>query len=182
MQGYVTPLSLGVLLFPHLLVVVALLYKRTTRVSEKGWSMVTPGMSYWLPCVGSFAFSLLIIWVWAFVGSARSDAEFQMQIAWWLALFFAWSGAWCAWRIAVIGRQALRWRGSKVRWYRGSNTVEKSLENILGMTTAFASSTRVTLSDGTVMRVDNSAFNSSDLLARVEELNGLADPDAPGEH
>lgn len=182
MQPYVTTSGLLALALPLLIAIVLVAFSVHLRERRKGWSHVTPGLSYWLPFVLGLGLALLITWVWTFVGSARRDADFQMRVAWWLALAFGLMSTWCAWRIFGLERQSMRWRGDKIAWKEGSKLVERSLVGAASITTNFVGQSVVKFTGGECLRLDASAQNSSELIARIEELNGLADPNAPPEH
>jgi hypothetical protein len=56
---------------------LAKLQKRAPRVHD-GWQYLTPSAAEWCAVLGCFAMTLLFLYVFHFVGSARADAESQM--------------------------------------------------------------------------------------------------------
>jgi hypothetical protein len=66
----------------------AFFQRRRGRVVE-GWHYLTPGPMEWFCLVGGTAFSLLLLYIYHFVGSARADAAFQMQVLKWLVIAFS---------------------------------------------------------------------------------------------
>jgi len=64
-----------------MLAIVALtaLQKPDARVRE-GWHYLTPSAMEWFALIGSFTLTALMLWVYHFVGSARSDTATQMLI------------------------------------------------------------------------------------------------------
>jgi hypothetical protein len=79
------------------------------RKDYPGWLRMKPGGLHWFCYLGSAAFSCLLIWI--FVGSARSDADFQMNVAFCLSTAFGFCALYSAYRIYHIQQYALRIRG-----------------------------------------------------------------------
>src|SRR5690349_18549517 len=51
--------------------------QRTKPRIQDGWHYLTPSAMEWFALVGGVAMSLLFLWVYHFVGSARADAASQ---------------------------------------------------------------------------------------------------------
>jgi hypothetical protein len=51
---------------------------KTVQVDEQGWSSVTLGPWGYQAATGAAAFSLVLFYVWLFVGSSRADADTEM--------------------------------------------------------------------------------------------------------
>src|SRR5262249_39303455 len=72
----------------------AVVQRRKGRVVD-GWHYLTPGLMDWLAVVLSVGMAAIMIYIYYFVGSARADAAFQMQVCGWLAITFAAMGTAC---------------------------------------------------------------------------------------
>lgn len=182
MQSYVTFSGLILLVLPLATAVTLMSLALAAFAPEvvKGWRQVTPGAGYWVASVLSVALASLIGWVWSFVGSSRADGEAQMRIAWWLAFLFAWASCFAAWRILALSRQAIRWRGETVQWSGSAGPVPMtSLEHLQ---TSIRGYTRASFAGSKVLSIDLAATGADALVERLEDLNGLAPPDRPGEH
>ena len=182
MQSYVTSLGLILLVLP-LAVAVTLIAVAQTAFRPKtmpGWRMVTPGAGYWVASILSVALASLIGWVWAFVGSSRLDGAFQMRVAWWLAFVFAWASCFVAWRILALYRQAIRWRGETVQW--SGRAAPVTMTSLARLGTSIWGYTRAEFKGGQILSIDLAAMGADALVERLEDLNGLAPPDRPGEH
>jgi hypothetical protein len=64
------------------------LQRPNPRVRE-GWHYLSPSAMEWFGLVGSFGLTLLLLWIYHFVGSARADAATQMIVLKLLILAFA---------------------------------------------------------------------------------------------
>jgi hypothetical protein len=182
MESYVTPLSLISVLAPLIagavLAACALAFLRPKPV--KGWRTVSPGLGYWIGLLLSLCLSILIAWVWAFIGSSRVDGAFQMRIAWWLAFIFACGAAFAGQRIIRLSRQALRWRGDVLAWNGSEGDVP--MKSLLSIRTDVFGFARARFAGGRSLSVDLAAAGASDLIEKIEDVNGLAPDDRPGEH
>jgi hypothetical protein len=182
MQPYVSSTGLVPLLVPHVFTVFALVYSKMVAERLDDWQAVTPGYFHWFACLGIASFSLLIAWVWAFVGSARHDAASQMLAAWWLALSFGFISALCAWRIASIARASVHWRGDQVRWRSTAGSVEKSLLGVSDFNFSVISGyLTLQLTDGTLLKLDEYAIGAGKLIEHIVRLNGIESPEASDE-
>ncbi len=78
-------------------------------MDEEGWSSITLGPWGYGAATGAAAFSLLLFYVWLFVGSSRADAAIQMLICLLLSLAFL--------AISLFTLVSARWR--RVQWRDG---------------------------------------------------------------
>lgn len=168
----VVPLGLALVL--ALLSIIVWPQRRTP-----GWRLLSPGFGYWLAFGSSITLAGLVGSVWTFVGSTRPDGAFQMQVAWWLAFLFGCGAAVMGWRIASIHRLRLGWRGETLRW-SGVHAVQ--MRDLEAMEESFVGFTRLRFRGGASVAVDASAYGASDLIEKIEDVNGLATEDRPGEH
>lgn len=145
-----------------------------------GWRSVSPGLGYWVALLLSLALSVLIAWVWAFVGSSRVDGAFQMQVAWWLAVIFGCGAVFAGQRIVRLYRKNLRWRGDVLTWNDSGGRV--AMKSLVSLETTVFGFAQVRFEGGRTVSVDLAASGASDLVEMIEDVNGLAPADRPGEH
>ncbi len=183
MQPYVTWPSALALIAPLGLAVAFLTWSWTAPKRQQGWKYVTAGVGYGIACHGSLGLATLIAVVWLSVGSHRSDAAFQMQVAWWLSLAFGLSAAWCAHRMAAIARMGVRWRGGEVFWRQSGGEVGQPISKAVAITPSrWGGATRIRFDTGQQLCLDEMAARAGELLADIEDASGLADPDRAPEH
>ncbi len=144
-----------------------------------GWRLVRPGLGYWTALWLPLALAVLIGWVWLFVGSSRSDGATQMRIAWWLAFLFACGAAFSAFRIVSLHRLSLRWRGETIRWRGAGDLAMRELRTLKTHPLGYASAA---FADGARVRIDLAASNASELVEKLEDVNGLAREERVPEH
>ncbi len=166
------PLALGV-------VTVLLALILFPQKATPGWRRVTPGYGYWLAFTLSWGLGLLIGWVWGLVGSSRPDGDSQMNIAWSLSLLFACGACNMGWRILSLHRLKLEWRGESLRWSGQPSIQMRELDRIAS---TFLGSTTLHFRSGARVAVDGAAARASELVEKIEDVNGLTPEDAPGEH
>ena len=114
----------------------------------------------------------MISWVWLFVGSNRSDAEFQMRIALLLSLLFCSAGAFAGFQSAAIRRMALRWREGAIRWCVGGREACQEFASCQAIDRGFDGGFQIRFRDGTTLKLDGYAKNAGELLARLSEAIG----------
>ena len=173
MQDYVTALPFGLLLAAHASALAALGALLVTPAPVfRGWRVVGPGGTHWFCFVGSWVFGAVISWVWLFVGSARSDAEFQMRVAFWLSVIFTAAGAGTGFYAVWLRRTALRWRGSVIRWRQSGRDVEQKFADFDAIHRGLDGRLHIRFADQTILKLDWHARNAEDLLVRFSETLG----------
>lgn len=181
MPSYVTNTGILLLAGPMLAAILCLglsvsLFKAR---AAQGWRSVSPGIGYWTGFTLSLGLAMLIGWVWLFVGSERADGLFQMKVAWWLAFLFGCGSAFAGIRIISLHRLGLRWRGETLRWSGSGDVAMRDLQSLTASAFGFAIAV---FNDGTRLAIDLTAFNASQLVEKLEDVNGLATGDRPLEH
>jgi len=170
MQDYVTPLPLAAIVIAHLACVASVGAIAVARAPEHaGWRAVGPGGTHWFCLIGSWAFATLISWVWLFVGSARRDAAFQMNVALVLAIVFCAVAAWSGFRIAALRRMGLRWRNEAIVWHGGGRELQQTFADFDAVRRGMDGTLQIRFKDQAVLKVDPYARNASDFLARFSE-------------
>jgi hypothetical protein len=173
MQDYVTPLTLTAIVVAHLACVASVAAILMARVPEHaGWRLIGPSGTHWFCLLGSWAFGALISWVWLFVGSARRDAEFQMNVALVLAIVFCAGAAWSGFRIAKLRGMALRWRGDAIAWHESGRDHQQAFGAFDAVRRGFDGTFQIRFKDQSVLKLDPYARNVSDFLARFSEEIG----------
>jgi len=127
---------------------------------------------HWFGFLGSWAFAALISWVWLFVGSARRDAEFQMNVALVLAICFCACATWSGFRIAALRRMGLRWRGAAISSRAGGGELRQEFGNFEAIRRGLDGAFQIRFKDHSLLKLDPYARNASDFLARFSEELG----------
>ena len=173
MQDYVTPLPLAALLAAHAACITAsFTVSRCQTPPFPGWHLLGPSGSHWFCFVGSWAFGALISWVWVFVGSARADAEFQMNVALLLAVVFCTAGAGSGFYVAALRRKELRWRGDVICWRERRQEMRQEFSSFDAIRRNWDGAFQIRFKDQSILKLDFYARNASEFLARFSEEIG----------
>jgi hypothetical protein len=182
-QPYVTDFSLALVAGP---VVVALALAALTQAFRhqppSGWRVVKPSLGQWFTSLGSSAFASLIIWVWIYVGSARHDGAFQMNVAWWLAMAFGLGALVVSMQMLRIARGSVSWRSDKLAVGRGDGLSLRTMHDIERVDPVSLGRVRLHFQDGLVLPIDISANGADGLLQSVYAIKGMDDYFDPPEH
>lgn len=181
MQPYVTPLALGALGLTVCLAVLGSLGALLIRQDvPKGWRALRPGAGHWFAAFFSAGLSTLVAWVYLFVGSSRSDAAFQMRIAFLLSLAFGLGAIYSAWRIYLIKRENVRWRGTKVV-RRGKGGQDETVANgrAFGWRRTFSGWYVLGFSNGSMLYVDPYTKGADSIMVALGSAESPDDPDDP---
>lgn len=178
MQDYVTPS--GLIMLGAVAICIALLIAAiaaTPVATKSGWMLVRPGWMHWFSFYGSAALFALIAWVWIFVGSARSDAAFQMRIAFWLSFIFGISAVYSGLLIRKLRKMALRMQGRQIAYFDSDGReAGQSIDNFTAFRRRWRGDYQLLFNDGTVITLDPYANNSDEFMGR------LFDEPLPEEH
>ena len=137
-----------------------------------GWRRIAPSGMHWSGIVLGAGLVCLMLYVRLFVGSARADAENQMQILTWLILAFALCVLTGVATIRSVVRTDVRWRGTSLD-YAGANgsRITKDLAQVVGMQRRWTGNILIGFADGDVLKLDGYASGVSDLCARIIEID-----------
>jgi hypothetical protein len=146
------------------LAALAYLQKPTPRVQE-GWHYLTPSAMEWFGLVGCFALTLLFLWVYHFVGSARADAALQMVV---LKILIVVSAAGTALIFHTSFASELRWTEEAIEQHQPFFTTKtiRFADIVDGGLKAWTQSIWIAASDGTVIHFSPYA-NGAEALARA---------------
>ena len=169
MQDYVTPS--GLIMLGAIATCIALLIAAiaaTPMATKSGWMQIRPGGMHWFSFYGSAALFALIAWVWIFVGSARSDAAFQMRIAFWLSFAFGIGAVYSGLLIRKLRKTDLRMRGRQIAFV-GSDGCEasQSIDDFTAFRRRWRGDYQLLFNDGTVIALDPYAKNSDEFMGRL---------------
>jgi hypothetical protein len=170
LQDYVTPLPLLLVAATHaacLVATVTLLIVPPARFPD--WQVVRPAAMHWTAYIGSWALSLLITWVWLFVGSGRYDAKTQMNIALGLIVAFGAAAAWSGIYIALLRETALRWRDTEIRWQAKQKEVFQEMTSFEEFSRGWDGAVHIRFRDGTILKLDQYARNSVRLIEAISQ-------------
>ena len=100
----------------------------SASVDAEGWQWIRPAFMQHFALVGALAFSLLMWWLYFFVGSARADAEQQELVMLALALASG-AGALVVWWMFYANR--ISWRDDQIRLWTLGRATEYSFDDII---------------------------------------------------
>lgn len=148
--------------------------QRTKPRIQDGWHYLTPSAMEWFALVGGVAMSLLFLWVYHFVGSARADAASQMFILKMLIIVFA-AGTGIVFYTSFAVE--LRWNDHAIEQRRPFFAARaiRFADIVSGGLHPLTQSIWIAGSDGTVIRFSPYA-NGAETLARTIFQ---PEPDAP---
>lgn len=169
MQDYVTPS--GLIMLGAVATCIALLIAAiavTPAATKTGWMQVRPGGMHWFSFYCSASLFALIAWVWIFVGSARSDAAFQMRIAFWLSFTFGIGAVYSGLLIRKLRKTALRMRGGQIAYVDADGCeATQSIEDFTAFRRRWRGDYQLLFNDGTVIALDPYAKNSDEFMGRL---------------
>lgn len=169
MQDYVTSsglIMLGGVATCILLLIIAI--AATPMATKTGWMQIRPGGMHWFSFYGSAALFALIAWVWIFVGSERSDAVFQMRIAFWLSFIFGIGAVYSGLLIRNLRKTALRMRGGQIAYVdTDGREATQSIKDFTAFRRRWRGDYQLLFNDGTVIALDPYAKNSDEFMGRL---------------
>ena len=137
-----------------------------------GWHRIKPSGMHWFVIVGSSGFVGLMLYVRLFVGSARADAESQMQILTLLILAFALCVVIGAIAFRAIIRADVRWRGKSLDYAGPNNSrVTKDLSQVADMKRRWTGHVVIGFADGETLKLDGYADGVTELCSRIIEID-----------
>lgn len=149
---------------------------RRSTPGKRGWRELQPGASYAFAIIGGTLLTLFLSYIWLFVGSARSDAESQMQILFWLIMAFGGATTITLIQFRAARRTAIRWRGDILCWQdRTGAEQRRSLDDIVALRRALLGPVHVLFEDGAELRIDP---NTKHALALIGEIDDRLEPRA----
>ncbi len=114
--GQLETVRLVAVYFGVTLTLAALTYlQRPQPRVQEGWHYLSPSAMEWFGLVGCFGLTLLLLWIYYFVGSARADAATQMVVLKLLIVAFA---AGTAFLFYTSFASELRWNDHMVEQHR----------------------------------------------------------------
>jgi hypothetical protein len=139
---------------------------RAVDANADGWRTIRAGVAIWAPLAGSAAFSLLLLYVYFFVGSARADAESQMMACLGVALAFALGAA--ALAASAFG-QSVSWRAGELRVCPliGATTLKPLSELASIQLRSWSHMFRLTFSDGYAVELSPYMHGTKQLLDHI---------------
>jgi hypothetical protein len=139
---------------------------RSVAADRQGWRTIRAGAGVWTPLAGAAGFSLLLFYVYFFVGSARADAERQMMYCLGLAVTFAVGSLALAWSACS---RSVAWRDGELRVRPLLGTpVTKRLGDLASIEyRSWSSMFRLTFSDGYVVELSPYMQGTQQLLDEV---------------
>ena len=137
-----------------------------------GWHRIKPSGTHWFVIAGSSGFVGLMLYVRLFVGSARADAESQMQILTLLILAFAVCVVIGAIAVRAIIRADVRWRGKSLDYAGPSNSrATRDLSQVAEMNRRWTGQVVISFADGETLKLDGHADGVTELCSRIIEID-----------
>lgn len=138
-----------------------------------GWAVVRPSVMHWGGVVGAGGIIGMLAYVGLFIGSARTDAEFQMRMLWLIVAGFTINAAVCIWQMRQIAAAAVRWRGSQLSFCRKADgaRITQAMTDVIAMHRPPFGAVRIRFADGNVLKLDPYADKVPDLWNRIVEVN-----------
>jgi hypothetical protein len=150
--------------------------QRKRPVEHKGWKVLTPGGSEWLTIVVGGGLLGIFAWIFFFVGSARHDAESQMQV---LQLLIAAFAGMTAFALYTSCMMATRWNDARIEqeaWGFGKRSI--SFTDICELSPVeWASILRIEAVDGTRIYVLLYQNGAAELVDDLKAKLGIAERD-----
>ena len=168
MQNYVTAPQLAALILLYGVMsasIVAIARKRQSAIP--GWNLLTPGSAHWFSLFGNCAAVGLMSWVWLFVGSARRDAAYQMQIAFILILAFGICSLISAQKLTSIRATNLRWRGNMLASDGTAGSHKFDMRDVVAFRRSITGTYLFTFRGGQVAKIDPFTKGSDELCAKL---------------
>lgn len=139
---------------------------------RRGWRRIAPSGMHWSGVVLSAGIVGVMLYVRLFVGSARADAETQMQYLTLLVVAFGLCVLVGAMTIRSIVRADVRWRGSKLDYAAPDGSrITKDLAEVLGMKRGWTGHVLIGFADGDVLKLDGYAAGVSELCTNIIEID-----------
>ncbi len=142
----------------------------SAKPGPRGWRSVTPGPMHWAALWLSAALSGFMGWIYLFVGSSRPDAEFQMQVLFWLIVVFGSGAVLSAWTIRAIRHRAVSWRGTTVTFLSPKAMETRALSLVATLEDSPFRGVTVTFADGAFFRLDPYSRGAAELIERISVI------------
>lgn len=179
MQSYVTAPQIAALILLYGAMSASIVAIARTRQTEyPGLKPLTPGSGHWFSLFGNWVAVGLMSWVWLFLGSARRDAAYQMQIAFILILAFGICALISAYKLTSIRATNLRWRGNMLAVDATAGSQKFAIPDAVAFRQNIAGTYLFTFRDGQVAKIDPFAKGSDELCEKLFAVVEKALPDA----
>ncbi|MEO0870624.1 MAG: hypothetical protein AAFY19_01505 [Pseudomonadota bacterium] len=140
---------------------------KSAPVDAQGWQWIRPAFMHHFALVGSLIFSLLMWWLYFFVGSARADAEYQELAMLFLAIAFG-LGTLVVWWMFYANR--ICWRDGRIRLWTLGRFTEYSFDSIAEIRQANGEGNwRITFDDGRSVTVSELSHGFDELGDQFNE-------------
>ncbi|WP_373502253.1 hypothetical protein [Aestuariivirga sp.] len=152
---------------------VAMLAQWTGRSQpqQRGWKLVTPGAMHWTAVFLSGGLTLLMAYVWLFIGSSRPDGAFQMKVLFWLIVAFGTGSIIAGFSCRAIIRRGIRWRGQAITYNGPTGEVTHRFDEISDARNTLRGFV-INFGEGHLLRVDPNAAGAQALIDAVLASRG----------
>ena len=137
---------------------------------RRGWRRIRPSPMHWMVVYLGGGLVLLFLYVRLFVGSARADAEFQMNVLTGLIVVFGSGVVLCGWLVLRLRQMAFEWRGSTFAYNTpGGQRVTRDVAELTELHWTWMDWLVLTFPDGEMVKLDGNARGSLEFVHSVVE-------------
>jgi hypothetical protein len=141
---------------------------RRAPARTDGWRRLAPSAMHWTALILSGGLFLFMFWIRLFVGSARHDAEHQMNMATGLIVAFGLGVAFCAWAIVRVRSLGFEWRGDTLAWRNGrGEQILRKVDDLASVRRSDAGAIRLSFADGESVKLDEHAQGCAELMEQL---------------
>ena len=141
---------------------------RRAPARTDGWRRLGPSATHWTGLLLSGGLFLFMLWIRLFAGSARHDAERQMNAATGLIVAFGLGVAFCAWAIVRVRSLGFEWHGDTLAWRnaQGERMLRK-LDDLASVRRSAAGAICLSFADGESVKLDEHAQGCAELMEQL---------------
>lgn len=153
------------------ILILALLSRLGRHAPERkdGWRRLAPSAMHWTALVLGGALVLLFVYFRLFVGSARHDAEHQMNLLTGLTLAFGIGVGICAWQILRVRSLSFEWRGDTLAWRTGKERVLRRAHELTSVRESPWGWVSLSFADGSSVKLDAYAQGCAEFMHQLAE-------------
>jgi hypothetical protein len=142
---------------------------RRAPAREDGWRSLEPSGLHWTRLIFAGALLLFLLYVRVFVGSARHDAERQMNFLTGLIVAFGIAVAFCTRAIVRVRSLGFEWHGNTLAWRNGQGDRVVRTSDALRSVRRSVEGWILSFADGESVELDGRAQGCAELLAQLAE-------------
>jgi len=149
----------------------------SVKPDADGWRHIKPGLPHWVGVVLGAGLTCLFSYIYVFVGSARSDADYQMTILFWMTLIFGACTLYMSSSMFMIVRQRIHWRGEVLAFSTKGRVRQYTFADVTALKDKLSGDYVLHFVDGKRLVVDANAKGAMEFIDAVEIY--FLDPTTP---